>query len=343
MIYARALQKVAVLRRIPTRWGSPLIGMLLALTVFAPSPSHAGVARVEVHAFQSTTLTDQEFLTGKKNGKPVTLAGELRIPKLGTDRLPTVVLVHGSSGVSGYVDDWAQWLNAMGIATFVFDSFTGRGLVAVSNDQSQLGRLTMIVDAYRAIELLAKHPRIDPERIALMGFSRGGQASLYAGLTRFQRMHAVNAPAYAAYIAFYPDCRTTYRGDVDIVGKPIRIFHGGADDYNPADACRSYVDRVRKAGKDVQLTEYPGAHHVFDWAMLKEPRKLEKAQTTRRCSLEEGGNGKIINTATGKNFTYSDPCVELGPTVAYHPDAHGKAQKALKEFLTTEFMLLDQP
>jgi len=32
-------------------------------------------------------LTDQEFLTGKKEGKPVILAGEVRIPKLGSDHL----------------------------------------------------------------------------------------------------------------------------------------------------------------------------------------------------------------------------------------------------------------
>ncbi len=341
MIANSALSKLAVLRRAPNRWTNILVGLFLVLTVFMPSRGHAGVARVEVHAFQSTTLMDQEFLSGKKNSKPIVLAGELRIPKPGNERLPAVVLVHGSSGVSGYVDDWAQWLNAMGIATFVFDSFTGRGLVAVSNDQSQLGRLTMIVDAYRALELLAKHPRIDPERIALMGFSRGGQASLYASVARFQRMHAADGPAYAAYIAFYPDCRTVYRGDIDAVGKPIRIFHGSADDYNPVDACRSYVDRLHKAGKDVQLAEYPGAHHVFDWVMLREPRKLEKAQTTRQCRLEEGNNGRIINTATGKTFTYSDSCVELGPTIGYHPDAHSKAQKALKEFLATEFMLLN--
>ena len=75
--------------------------------------------------------------------------------------------------------------------------------------------------------------------------------------------------------------------------------------------------------------------------MLREPRKLEKAQTTRQCRLEEGGNGRIINTATGKAFTYSDSCVELGPTIAYHPDAHNKTQKALKEFLASEFMLLN--
>jgi dienelactone hydrolase len=102
-------------------------------------------------------LTDQEFLVGRKDGKPVILAGELRFPHAGTDRLPVVILLHGSGGISGYVTDWEQGLLAMGVATFVIDSFSGRGITSVNNDQSQIGRFVQIEDAYRALELLEQH------------------------------------------------------------------------------------------------------------------------------------------------------------------------------------------
>lgn len=299
----------------------------------------AQVARTEIHPFQSVTPSDKEFLTGREGGKPVTLAGELRLPRSGNDRLPVVVLLHGSGGVSGYVTDWEQEFNAMGIATFVIDSFTARGIVNVNNDQSQLGRLAMIIDIYRALELLAKHPRIDPQRIVLMGFSRGGQAVLYASMKRFQLMHSTGEQGYAAYIAFYPACNTTFLGDDEIVGKPIRIFHGGADDYVPVGPCRSYVERLRAKGKDVQLTEYEGASHVFDWQALKTPVKLEKAQTTRNCSLAEAQDGEIVNMETKQPFTYADPCVEYGPTMAYNEKASNDARKAVKSFLTSVLKL----
>jgi dienelactone hydrolase len=223
----------------------------------------------------------------------------------------------------------------MGVATFVIDSFTARGIVNTGNDQAQLGRLAMIVDAYRALALLSQHARIDPERIALMGFSRGGQAALYASVVRFQRMHGATGPAFAAYIPFYPDCRTTFLNDNDVANKPIRIFHGSADDYSPVDACRPYVERLRTAGKDIQLTEYADAHHAFDERALKEPVKLPKAQTTRRCRLEEAADGRIINSETKQTFTYSDSCVEYGPTVAYNAQAHSEVKKALTEFVST--------
>ena len=86
--------------------------------------------------------------------------------------MPAVVLLHGSGGVSGYVDDWARSLNCLGVATLTVDSFTGRGIDTTFMNQDALGRLSMIIDAYRAHELLARHPRIDASRIALMGFSR---------------------------------------------------------------------------------------------------------------------------------------------------------------------------
>ncbi len=315
-----------------------VVGLVLLLTVLTPGLSRAQVARVELHAFRSMTLTDEEFLTGRKDGVPVVVAGDLRLPTPGTDRLPAVVLLHGSGGVSGYVDDWAQQLNAMGVATFVIDSFTGRGIVSTTDDQGQLGRLAMIVDAYRALELLARHPRIDPARIALMGFSRGAQDALYASLKRFQRMHGPgNGLEFAAYIAFYPDCSTTYREDDAVAARPIRVFHGSADDYNPVAPCRAYVERLRRAGHDVELVEYAGAHHAFDWPVLEPPLKLAKAQTTRRCRLEEASGGHIINSDTKRPFDYSDPCVEYGPTVAYHAQAYAQAQQAVKEFLAGVF------
>jgi hypothetical protein len=53
-----------------------------ALLLFA-APASAQVARMELHTFLSTTISDPEFLIGKKDGKAVTLAGELRLLRAG--------------------------------------------------------------------------------------------------------------------------------------------------------------------------------------------------------------------------------------------------------------------
>lgn len=309
--------------------------LLLVFIVGLPAVGRAQMARIELHPIASTTLTDQQFLTGVKDGPPVTVVGELRIPRPDTTRVPAVVLVHGSGGVGANVDVWTRELNTLGIATLTLDSFTGRKIVSTSSDQAQLGRLAMIVDTYRVLELLAKHPRVDPGRIALMGFSRGGQAVLYASLKRFQRMHGPQGAEYTAYVPFYPACNTTFAEDTDVSDRPIRIFHGAADDYVPVAPCRAYVARLRAAGKDVQLTEYPGAHHAFDNPLLDPPRTAATSQTTRACVMEENPIGQIINVRSKQPFTYADPCVERGPTVGYHAQAQADAVKAVKEFLVT--------
>lgn len=310
--------------------------VVLALVSLSLNSALAQVARIEVHPFASMTLTEQQILTGAKDGRPVTLAGELRIPRPGTDRLPAVILLHGSGGISGSVDSWSQQLNSLGVATFVPDSFTARGITSTVADQDQLARLGTTIDAYRALELLARHPRIDPARIAVMGFSRGGQAALYSSLKRLYRMHGpAGGVQFAAYVTLYANCGTTYMDDVDVADKPIRMFHGSADDYVPVVPCRAYVDRLRAKGKDVSLTEYADAHHVFDSPALKTPVKVPQAQTTRRCRLEESPDGRIINSQTRQPFTNAgDACVEKGVTIAYNADAHAQVLSAVKEFVS---------
>ncbi|MEX3920880.1 dienelactone hydrolase family protein [Paraburkholderia sp. BR10872] len=284
---------------------------------------------MEVIPIPSVTLTDQEFLSGREDGKPVTVAGELRLPRNGADRLPLVILLHASGGIGSSITDWEEYFLSLGVATFVIDSFSGRGIVNTINDQAQLGRLAQTEDAYRAIATLSKHPRIDPNRIMLMGFSRGGQNALYASLSRFQKMHAQPGTQFAAFVAFYPDCTSTYLEDEDVVGKPVRIFQGTADNYNPVAPCRAYVERLRTKLHDVQLTEYVGASHFFDARALREPQQLSQAQTTRNCRTVEVENGLLVDATTKQPFSYSDACIERGTTIAYDENAAASAKEAV--------------
>ncbi len=305
----------------------------------APAAGRAQVARIEVLSFPSTTLTDQEFLGGRRGGKPVVVAGELRIPKPGAERLPAVILVHGSGGISSYVDDWARFLNGMGVAAFILDSFTPRGVESLTDDKAPLSWLSMAVDAYRALDVLARHRRVDPARIAIMGFSIGGHVALYSSLRRFQQMHGPRDVTFAAYIAFYPPCERHYLKDDDVSARPIRIFHGAADDFVPVAACRGYVERLRRAGADVRLTEYPGAFHVFDWAAVKAPTRFPKAQTAGWCRIEEAPDGRLVNVETKQTFSWNDPCVRRGGTFGHDAAAHEEAKKAVGELIRTAFAL----
>jgi dienelactone hydrolase len=296
-------------------------------------------ARTEVRAIETLTLTDQQFLTGDKTGKTVTIAGQLRFPQGASGRLPVVMLQHGAGGPNAGHEFWSKHFNEMGIASFLVDSFSGRGLVSISADQALLGRLNMILDGYRAFDVLANHPRIDPARIAVMGFSLGGRSALNASMKRFQQMWNPRV-AFAAYIPLYASCNTTFIGDTDLSPAPIRQFHGAADDYVPVAPCRPYFERLRTAGRDVQLTEYPDAHHGYDNPLgNKTPTVSKGSQSVRACKLKEEPLGTIINAETGQPFNYQDPCVQTDPHTGYNEAAANATRTAVKDFVRTVFKL----
>lgn len=320
-----------------------VIAGALALAATAPAIAEPGVkdlaARTELRPFETLTLTDRQFLTGDKDGKAATIAGELRLPQGRNGRLPAVILLHGSGGPGGGVEFWAKHFNEIGIASFMIDSFSGRGLTQTSSNQALLGRYNMILDAYRGADLLGAHPRIDPNRIAVIGFSRGGQSALYSSLKRFQAVWTPRV-TFAAHIPLYASCNPTLIDDTDVSAVPIRLYHGAADDYVPVAPCRAYVERLRAAGRDAELTEYPDAHHVYDNPLAPNPPAVARAsQSVRACTLKEEPLGTIVNAATGEPFSYRDPCIQTGPHLGYNEAAANATRASVKDLLRTVFKL----
>jgi dienelactone hydrolase len=288
-------------------------------------------ARLEAIPIQTLTISDEQFLTGDAYGKPTTIAQ-------GAGRLPPVILVAGSGGFNANTDVWDRQFESMGISTFAMDSFAGRGIVSTVVDQSQLGRLNMILDLYRSLAVLATDPRVDPNRIAVMGFSRGCQATLYASLKRFHKLWNPAGVDPAAYIALYPPCVTSYIGDTEC-DQPIRMFHGISDDYVEIAPCRGYFDRLKRTAKDIQMIEYPDTWHAYDFPVLPATPMIAQNGQTTHCVLKEGPVGRIVNTATNRPFTYSDDCLGRNPHIAYSATSTHATDDAVKALLKTVFKL----
>jgi dienelactone hydrolase len=296
-------------------------------------------ARTELRAFQSLTLTDQQFLTGDTNGSPVTITGELRLPQGISGRVPVVIVLHGAGGLGASNELWSRVLNEIGIATFSVDTNSGRNLDNVSTNQGLLGFFAYTLDAYRARDLLASHPRIDPDRIALMGTSRGARGALYASLKRFRDTWA-SGNDFAAYIPLYAACESpSIIGEYDVSDKPIRQFHGGSDDVVTIASCKVYYERLQTAGKDATLTEFPGVSHLFDNPTAPTRSTSVNIQTMRSCDVRERSPGVLVNAATGQPFTWKDACVETETHVGYDQAAMRATHAAVKDILRKVFKL----
>jgi len=302
-----------------------------AQTAAAPV-SPAVPARIEVHALPTQTLSGEAFLKGTDKGQAHWLGAELRIPQGQKAKFPAVVLMHGSGGVSGSMDLWVHALNQAGIATLVVDSFSGRGITSTVQDQTLLHSLAMMVDAYRALDVLAKHPRIDANKISVMGFSKGAVASVFSASTRFKALYGSSAK-FASHIGLYTPCNTRFMGDTVVTGSPMRFFHGTSDDYVSVLPCRAFVAELQSKGVDISLTEFANTQHGYDSPLAPEKMAVPTAQSTRNCQFIEKTKGELFNAQSGAPFSYTDPCVALGAHVGHNPDSTAKTVQSVVEFL----------
>lgn len=196
-----------------------------------------------------------ERLIYPARGENIELASELTLPAGRDGRLPAVIVVHGSSGVGKREAAWAAFFRQQGYATLVIDYFGPRGVNSKSPRQP-----TPVGDVFEALARLAAHPRIDPARIVVVGFSRGAVMSVEASNDGGDATAGVRA---AAHVALYPGCR---RGRIDSARAlpPLLILLGTQDDYTTPGECQGLVSWGALRGRAVELVIYEGATHAWD-------------------------------------------------------------------------------
>src|SRR5262245_57233120 len=96
-----------------------ILGVAFPYSTIADPSIKDLAARTEVHPIHTLTVSVRQFLTGDKNGKPFTIAGQLRFPQGPTTRMPVVLLQHGSGGSNACDEYWVKTFNEMGIASFL--------------------------------------------------------------------------------------------------------------------------------------------------------------------------------------------------------------------------------
>lgn len=190
---------------------------------------------------------------------PSTINGFLTKPD-GSGPFPAIIHLHGCGGLPddvkrGAAYFWSERLASWGYTVLVVDSFTTRAINNTCSGESA----PRVADAYGALAWLARQPFVDPSRIAVIGFSAGGIATLSIAETRdFELFENEGERAFKAAVAFYPACM--YDNAMKI---PTLILTGELDDWTPAAACRARAAR-RTGGSAVKLIVYPGTYHSFD-------------------------------------------------------------------------------
>src|SRR6202021_3638993 len=176
-----------------------------SITTKDPPVATLADGRTGTIAFEALTpKSSRELVSGKTTEKSV-IAGVLTLPAsadaagASNAKIPAMVVVHGSSGVLHNDGDWAKRLNEIGIAAFVIDNFTGRGIEETATGRSRLSAIADAAGALAALRLLATHPAIDPKRIGVIGFSRGGSVAIDSALEPIRRAAIADDPRFAPH------------------------------------------------------------------------------------------------------------------------------------------------
>lgn len=204
--------------------------------------------------------------------------GELQLPSRGSAPHPAMVIMHSSRGIGADIRDWVRLFNEMGIATFIVDSFTPRGLAESSADR--LAFPAGVVDSLRALKALREDPRIDPANIGVIGFSRGAIAAMGASFERYRAgVLGTDAGRFALHITFYGGCAQYAKTTVS----PILNFIGSEDDFMSADLCRGHAELLGRQGTSIELVVYEGALHSFDTDFPRQ--SMPMIQNSRNCLM----------------------------------------------------------
>ncbi|HKC98297.1 MAG TPA: dienelactone hydrolase family protein [Methylomirabilota bacterium] len=331
------------MRAVGARLGLLLLLAATAATAADPPVTDLADGRTGKIYFESVTPTGFFQLAKHEATAKTVIFGTLSLPKKATAPVPAMVIAHGSGGVSNEREFWwADHLNDMGVAAFVVDSFTPRNIRETATDQTQLSTAANVADALVALRLLATHPKLDRQRIGIMGFSKGGQVALYTALEPFRRAVITDPTRFAAHAPLYPACNSWQVSD-QVTGAPMLILLGGRDTYTPPEPCQEYAQWFKSKSADVTVIVYPNAYHGFDSS--RSPVHAKNVVTGVGCNFNIDLDRFVVTIrATGEDITrtvgsYARTCVGKGAMVGGDSEARRKSPEDVKSFLKKVFAL----
>jgi len=194
-----------------------------------------------------------------KHGE-VTLEGYLAYDDASSDQRPGVLVVHEWYGLNENARMRAEKLAQLGYVALAVDIY-GKGIRPKNNEEAgaQAGkykgdRPLMRGRIIAALEELRRHPLVDSQRIAAIGYCFGGTTVLEL---------ARSGADIAGVVSFHGGLDTPDPADARNIKCKILVCHGADDPHVPAEQVTAFQNEMRSAGVDWQMIYYGGAVHSF--------------------------------------------------------------------------------
>ena len=257
-----------------TKYLKALIFILLILICFSGCTKETPVSdlsdgREGNLTFNSTNATFKEFIENENAGEKALIKGFLSMPKNIEKKVPAVILLHGVGGVTldipkNHMYEMASILNELGIATLIIDSQSTRDVRMPSELFQKVTVSMRVADAYAGLHLLATHPKIDKNRIGVMGMSRGGLVALLAQSKKIRDCFSNNdGPKFSAVVLLYPSSFLQLK-NIDLDDSPILMLLGEKDNITPTPMTLKYAQKIKTSHPNIEIKIYEKAYHAFD-------------------------------------------------------------------------------
>lgn len=173
---------------------------------------------------------------------------------------PAVLVVHEWWGLNDYAQTRAEQLADLGYVAFALDMYgTGKVTTHPAQAAEWMKQINSNVQKWQqralaGLEVLRKHPKVDTNRIAAIGYCFGGatvQQLAYSGAD------------VKGVVSFHGTPLPPVGVQTEQVKAKIMISHGGADPFVKKGHIENYVAKMEKSGLDWQMIIYGGARHSF--------------------------------------------------------------------------------
>ena len=296
-----------------------------------------------VHFKSANPFSLSDIINDLDNQEKQNVFGKLTIP---VDSLkpkkkyPLIIGVAGSMGWRKHHLDYIKMYQEEGFATFELNSFKSRGISSIVGSQNQVTVAAIILDSYRALEKLAKHSKIDKDKVAITGWSLGGGVALFSGWMPLKNIISKEL-SFAAHLAFYPPCFFNPE-NLSFTKAPMHILIGEDDNWTPANPCENLVDTLSK-NNNIGITVYPNSHHGFD---SQEPvHRNENGYSFKNCLFDLTEKGDVLMNYLG--LPMSNPtlqkigflfCVDRGVSIGGNSKARKNSLIFAKSFMKRSLM-----
>lgn len=251
------------------------ISFLLSTSVFAAvsgtDESSTQKKSIKIPLYTNLRVFPYKDSKGKVYEGYLSMPQQLEGPESKGKKAPAILIVHDWMGPSDFTREKADRLAKAGWIALTVDVY-GKGVRPTNQDEA-----AKLAEKYKgdrgllqtrmktAYDVLKKNPKVDQDRIVVMGYCFGGTAALEL---------ARSGVPLAGTVTFHGGLSNPHPENTAKIHGEVLVLHGADDPYVTPKEAETFRNEMSAVDKKTMMVVYPGAVHGFTNPMAgSDPKK----------------------------------------------------------------------